>query len=113
MRTTKNRMTIKNIIASFPKQFILIIFSILSIYPVYYMATTAFKTRPDWLHNQFGLPNPFTFQNITDALIKGEIPLWFGNSLIVTIAVWSSQRLYRHSQHTQLLASAFPAGRFI
>ena len=73
-------------LASFPKQFILIIFSILSVYPVYYMVVTAFKTRPDWLNNQFGLPSPFTFQNITDALIKGQIPLWFGNSIIVTIA---------------------------
>jgi ABC-type glycerol-3-phosphate transport system permease component len=86
MRTPKSRLPIKNLLTSFPKQFILIIFSILSIYPVYYMAVTAFKTRPDWLHNQFGLPSPFTFQNITDALIKGQIPLWFGNSVIVTIA---------------------------
>jgi ABC-type glycerol-3-phosphate transport system permease component len=50
------------------------------------MVVTAFKTRPNWLHDQFGLPNPFTFQNIIDALNKGNIPLWFGNSLIVTIA---------------------------
>ena len=76
----------RSLLASFPNQAILIFFSILSLFPVYYMAVTAFKTRPDWLHNQFGLPSPFTFQNINDALIKGEIPLWFGNSLIVTVA---------------------------
>jgi ABC-type glycerol-3-phosphate transport system permease component len=86
MKATKSRSSIKNLLASFPKQFLLIFFSILSVYPVYYMVVTAFKTRPDWLRNQFGLPSPFTFQNITDALVKGEIPLWFGNSLIVTIA---------------------------
>ena len=57
MKTAKSRLSIRNLLASFPKQFILIIFSILSIYPVYYMAVTAFKTRPDWLHNQFGLPD--------------------------------------------------------
>jgi ABC-type glycerol-3-phosphate transport system permease component len=73
-------------LTSIPKQIILVIFSVVAIYPIYYMIVTAFKTRPDWLHDQFGLPNPFTLQNIIDALNKGNIPLWFGNSLIVTIA---------------------------
>jgi ABC-type glycerol-3-phosphate transport system permease component len=50
------------------------------------MTVTAFKTRQGWLHDQFGLPIPFTFQNMIDAMNKGNIPLWFGNSLIVTIA---------------------------
>jgi ABC-type glycerol-3-phosphate transport system permease component len=76
----------RNLLASIPNQIILLFFSILAIYPVYYMIVTAFKTRPDWLHDQFGLPNPFTLQNITGALKEGEIPLWFGNSIIVTIA---------------------------
>jgi len=86
MKAPKSRLRFRNLLASIPNQMILIFFSVLSLYPVYYMAVTAFKTRPDWLRNQFGLPSPFTFQNITDALIKGEIPLWFGNSLIVTVA---------------------------
>jgi ABC-type glycerol-3-phosphate transport system permease component len=68
------------------RQLILIVFSVLAIYPVYYMAITAFKTRGDWLHNQFGLPNPITLQNFGDALSKGNIPLWFQNSVIVTAA---------------------------
>jgi ABC-type glycerol-3-phosphate transport system permease component len=68
------------------RQLILIAFSILALYPVYYMAITAFKTRDGWLHNQFGLPNPITLQNFADALSKGNIPLWFQNSVIVTIA---------------------------
>lgn len=76
----------KNLLSSIPNQVILLFFSLLAIFPVYYMVVTAFKTRPDWLHDQFGLPNPFTLQNITGALQEGEIPLWFGNSLIVTIA---------------------------
>jgi ABC-type glycerol-3-phosphate transport system permease component len=50
------------------------------------MVVTAFKTREGWLHNQFGLPNPITFQNFADALSRGNIPLWFQNSVIVTIS---------------------------
>jgi ABC-type glycerol-3-phosphate transport system permease component len=68
------------------RQLILIGFSILALYPIYYMAITAFKTRDDWLHNQFGLPSAITLQNFADALSKGNIPLWFQNSVIVTVA---------------------------
>ena len=86
MKTSLFRSRLWTFLAAVPKQVILLIFSLVAIYPIYYMIVTAFKTRPDWLHNQFGLPAPFTFQNIIDALNKGNIPLWFMNSLIVTIA---------------------------
>ena len=86
MKTSRSRSRLVTFLASIPRQVILIFFSVVAIYPIYYMVVTAFKTRPNWLHDQFGLPNPFTFQNIIDALNKGQIPLWFGNSLVVTIA---------------------------
>jgi len=85
MKTSIFRSRLWTFLAAIPKQVILLIFSLVAIYPIYYMIVTAFKTRPDWLHNQFGLPTPFTFQNIIDALNKGNIPLWFMNSLIVTV----------------------------
>lgn len=75
-----------NILLAGLRQLILLVFSILALYPIYYMVITAFKTRNDWLHNQFGLPSPITFQNFADALSQGNIPLWFGNSVIVTVA---------------------------
>jgi len=84
MKTFKIRQDWRGLLASIPKQIILLFFSILAIYPLYYTVVIAFKTRPDWLHNQFGLPNPFTLQNIIGALREGNIPLWFGNSVLVT-----------------------------
>lgn len=75
-----------NLFMTLIRQLLLIFFSILALYPIYYMVITAFKTREDWLHNQFGLPNPITFQNFMDALSRGNIPLWFGNSVVVTLA---------------------------
>jgi len=86
MKTSPMRSRLGTFLASIPKQVILVFFSLVAIFPIYYMVVTAFKTRPNWLHNQFGLPIPFTFQNILDALNKGNIPLWFGNSLVVTVA---------------------------
>jgi ABC-type glycerol-3-phosphate transport system permease component len=82
----KSRQTRANFLLGGIRQLILIIFSILALYPIYYMVVTAFKTREGWLHNQFGLPNPITFQNFADALSRGNIPLWFQNSVIVTIS---------------------------
>ena len=86
MKASPTRNRLITFLAAIPKQVILIIVSVVAIYPIYYMVVTAFKSRPTWLQNQFGLPIPFTFQNIIDALNKGNIPLWLLNSLIVTIA---------------------------
>jgi len=86
MKPRSLRSRLWTFLVGIPKQVILLFFSLVAIYPIYYMIVTAFKNRPDWIHDQFGLPNPFTLQNITDALNKGNIPLWFVNSLIVTIA---------------------------
>jgi len=85
MKETSYRTSGKNLLAAIPTQIVLIFFSIVAIYPVYYMVVTAFKTRQNWLHDQFGLPNPITWQNFADAFSRGNIPLWFGNSVIVTI----------------------------
>jgi len=86
MKAPKYQPDGKNWLAAIPNQAVLIFFSIIAIYPIYYMIVTAFKTRDNWLHDQFGLPNPLTWQNFADAFSKGNIPLWFGNSVMVTIA---------------------------
>ncbi|HEX7555430.1 MAG TPA: carbohydrate ABC transporter permease [Leptolinea sp.] len=85
MNKSHNRNGIGNVFGTGLKQLVLIAFSLIAIYPVYYMIVTAFKTRQGWLHDQFGFPNPITFQNFSDALNRGNIPLWFGNSVVVTV----------------------------
>lgn len=68
------------------KQLALIAFSLIAAYPVYYMVITGFKTRQDWLHNQFGLPATLTLQNFAEALNRGRLLVWFRNSVVVTLA---------------------------
>ncbi len=68
------------------KQVILLAIAVLSIYPVYYMLITGFKTPENWLHNQFGLPSPITLQNIAQALDQGRLLLWLRNSVIMTVS---------------------------
>ncbi len=84
MKPPRYRQSGRNMLFSIPNQLVLLFFSLIAVYPVYYMVITAFKTRQNWLHDQFGLPNPITLQNFADAFSRGNIPLWFGNSLIVT-----------------------------
>lgn len=84
MKPPRYRQSGRNLLFSIPNQLVLLFFSLIAVFPVYYMVITAFKTRQNWLHDQFGLPNPITFQNFADAFSRGNIPLWFGNSLIVT-----------------------------
>ena len=85
MKAARYRPSGRNLLFSIPNQIVLIVFSIIAVYPVYYMVVTAFKTRQNWLHDQFGLPNPITWQNFADAFSRGNIPMWFGNSVIVTV----------------------------
>jgi raffinose/stachyose/melibiose transport system permease protein len=68
------------------KQVFLLLFALVAILPVYYMAVTAFKTREGWLHNQFGLPFPATLLNFAQALDQGRLLIWFRNSVVVTVA---------------------------
>jgi ABC-type glycerol-3-phosphate transport system permease component len=84
MKASRYQPSGRRLLLSIPNQIVLIFFSIIAVYPVYYMVVTAFKTRQNWLHDQFGLPNPITWQNFADAFSRGNIPLWFGNSIIVT-----------------------------
>jgi ABC-type glycerol-3-phosphate transport system permease component len=66
-------------------QFWLILFSVVAFYPVFYMLITSFKTRKDWLNNQFGLPTLLVPDNYAQAMNQGRLILWFGNSLYVTV----------------------------
>jgi ABC-type glycerol-3-phosphate transport system permease component len=83
MKASPPRLSRRSPLATLLNQIVLIFFSLLAIYPVYDMVVTAFKTRDNWLHDQFGLPNPITFQNMADALSKGNIPLVVVNALFV------------------------------
>ena len=59
-------------------------FSLAAAYPVYYMVITSFKTRLDWLNNQFALPTHISFDNFVLAANTGNMLVWARNSLIVT-----------------------------
>ena len=85
MNFRKTPLTPGKILATLLKLIPLVGFSIIAAYPVYYMVVTSFKTRIDWLNNQFGLPGKINFDNFVTAASQGRLLIWFRNSMIVTI----------------------------
>jgi raffinose/stachyose/melibiose transport system permease protein len=66
-------------------QLLLVAISIADLFPIYYVIVTSFKTHPEYLHNLFGPPISPTFGNFQQALIQGNLLLWFRNSVIMTV----------------------------
>lgn len=64
---------------------ILIITSILVVYPIFWAFTTSFKTNREILTSPWKLPIGLNWQNYTNALIKGHMGAYFINSIVITI----------------------------
>jgi ABC-type glycerol-3-phosphate transport system permease component len=67
------------------RQLVLAGAALLALYPIFFMATTAFKDRAQYLENQHDLPWPLYFGNFRTALRGGEFFRWFQNSTVLTV----------------------------
>jgi len=68
------------------KQVFLILFSILCLFPMYYMFVTAFKGQAEYLVNKIGLVREPVFSNFLTVMANQKFPRWFLNSTILTAA---------------------------
>ena len=59
---------------------------VLTVFPIYFIAITAFKTRKEYLTNQFLPPSDPTLANFHTAFRDGQLLRWVGNSLLITLA---------------------------
>jgi ABC-type glycerol-3-phosphate transport system permease component len=59
---------------------------VLTLYPLYFILITAFKTRDEYLDNQFLPPTDPTLENFRAAFRDGELLRWIANSAGITIA---------------------------
>ncbi len=67
------------------RQVVLAVAAILALYPVFFMVSTALKSRSEYLENQFDLPWPLYFGNFSEALRGGTFFTWFKNSAVLTV----------------------------
>lgn len=66
------------------KQVLLVLFSVVCIFPLYYLFVTAFKTKGEYLVNLFGVPLRPILDNFVTVFRGRRFLLWFANSLILT-----------------------------
>jgi raffinose/stachyose/melibiose transport system permease protein len=60
------------------------IYAALSVYPLLWMVFYSFKNNNEiFVTNPFGIPTHFRFENYVDAWSRFNVPVYFGNSLIV------------------------------
>lgn len=81
---TSNDMTIKpmrGLVA-----FLLAIYSVLTVYPLFWLLISAFKTDQDFFLRPFGIPRDWLASNLERAWSVGHMGQGFLNSIIVTAA---------------------------
>jgi ABC-type glycerol-3-phosphate transport system permease component len=67
------------------RQLIVIFVTLLSLFPVYFMAVSAFKTKSEYIANKWGLPTSLSMTNFDTALAGEKFFIRFANSTILTV----------------------------
>lgn len=65
--------------------FILILFTIVNTYPIFWMIMNSFKTSQEFSLNPFSIPVKWVLENYTEAWVTANIGKYFFNSLIVGV----------------------------
>lgn len=68
------------------KYICLIFFTILCLYPLFWLLLSSFKTNSELYANPWGLPENFSFVNYIQAIQEGHILQYFGNSVIIAVS---------------------------
>lgn len=71
--------------ARLTRQGSVILATLLSLFPVYFMTVSAFKTRAEYIADKWGLPHSLSLANFDKALAGEKFFLRFANSAILTV----------------------------
>ncbi len=61
----------------------LIVFTIMCLYPLVWLFLASFKTNQELYFNTWGLPESWQITNYINAVVKGKVIQYFGNSVII------------------------------
>jgi len=67
------------------KYVIVIITTILALYPLYFVFINSFKNRIGYAADKIGLPTKFVFENFLKIFENSKIILWFSNTIFITV----------------------------
>lgn len=72
-------------VAAFFLYALLIIFALMTVYPIFWLLVNSFKTTQEFYVNKLGLPKLFHYKNYSSAWRIGQFTSLFINSLIYTV----------------------------
>jgi len=72
-------------IAILVRQGSVILATIISLFPVYFMLVSSFKTKSEYIQNKWGLPSSLYLNNFNTALAGEKFFIRFANSAILTV----------------------------
>ncbi len=81
----KKRLTFSNLMGLSVRQVSVVFATLLSLFPVYFMTVSAFKTKSQYLANKWGLPPTLYLDNFNVALAGEKFFMRFANSAILTV----------------------------
>lgn len=82
-RPRRGRCSPRRFATEAAQQLVLLVVSAVMIAPIYFIVVTAFKTSRDYGRSAWSLPARPTLQAFHTAFARGDLPLWFRNSVIV------------------------------
>lgn len=79
------RLTGRQIASQLPIHLLIASLSLAALFPVLYMISAALKSKNEYAGNKLGLPQAVTFENFVTLFEDGRLPIWLGNSILVTL----------------------------
>jgi len=67
------------------RQGVMIIASLIALFPIYFMLVTSFKSQKQYLVDRWGLPTSLQISNFAEAFSGKSFITWFMNSTILTV----------------------------
>ncbi len=80
------KTSLKDRILLVVKYIILVSFTLLCLYPIFWLILSSFKTNDELYSNPWGLPAVFGITNYARAIVQGHILRYFGNSVIIALS---------------------------
>lgn len=68
------------------KYILFIFFTVMCLYPIVWLFLASFKTNQELYFNTWGLPESWQLTNYVNAIIKGGVIRYFGNSVIIAVS---------------------------
>lgn len=81
----KKQIKNKNYFVLTVRQILMFILVIISLFPVFFMISTALKSKEEYITNRFGFPIKIAWSNFVEVFVGKNFPQWFLNSVILTV----------------------------